>query len=207
MALGLQSRKRARARPAAGASAIDLMVVAAIALVVAVTTLPLFGRARARWEGEAAARFLLHLFRSARVLAARRAEVVGVRAETLSGGTAFRLYADGDGDGVGLADIAAGVDRPLAPERWLSDDFPHVPVVIRRALPEIDGSGTLAAGADPTRLGANDVLSFAPDGSSSGGTVYLEGPDGTPYAVRVLSTTGRARVLRFHGSSGAWEER
>jgi hypothetical protein len=39
-------------------------------------------------------------------------------------------------------------------------------------------------------------MSFTPVGTSTPGSIYLRGADGTQLVVRVVGATGRARVLK-----------
>jgi hypothetical protein len=57
---------------------------------------------------------------------------------------------------------------------------------------------------DPIRLGGSDILSFTPSGTSSSGTIYIAGRDGTQWAVRVLGATARTRVLRYVPEGDTW---
>jgi glutamate synthase domain-containing protein 3 len=63
-----------------------------------------------------------------------------------------------------------------------------------------------AAGSDPVKLGASNLLSFTPLGTSTSGSVFVRGRDGSQFAVRVLGATGRARVLRYVPHSGEWTD-
>jgi hypothetical protein len=164
-----------------------------------------FGGTTARLRAGAAARFLLATFRSARVDAARRGTAVGLRFTRDAAGVTFTTHVDGDGDGLAGDDLLDGTDPALGPARRLEDDFPGVGIAIRSEVTEVEGVASIAAGADAVRLGPRDVITFTPEGAASGGTVYLSGADGTVYAVRVQSSTGRARALVFNRVSGVWE--
>jgi type II secretory pathway pseudopilin PulG len=158
-----------------------------------------------RLRAGSAARHLLAVFRSARVDAARRGSSVAVRFVTGRDGVSMTSHVDGDGDGITSDDLEDGTDPPLDAPRRLEDDFPGVAVAIRSDVIEIDGNAVLEAGSDALRLGGRDAITFTPEGTSSGGTVYLSGTDGTVYAVRTLSSTGRARALVFDRVRRTWE--
>ena len=106
----------------------------------------------------------------------------------------WRVLADGNGNGVTSADIAAGIDKPHT--RW-------TPVfregrgrlAIDRDLPDADGTGTLPAGSAPVRLGVASRLTFTPQGTATAASLHVAGPDGQAYAVRVLGSTQRVRLL------------
>ena len=74
----------------------------------------------------------------------------------------------------------------------------------RRAHPSSRPSFA-ACGLEPVT--AEGVLfSFTPLGTSSSGTFYVTGRDGSRFAVRVLGATGRARLLRYLPASDEWTD-
>jgi hypothetical protein len=68
------------------------------------------------------------------------------------------------------------------------------------------GSGGAEDGEGAIRLGAAGLLSFAPTGSGTSGTMYLRGT-ARQFAVRVYGPTGRVRLLEFDRHARAWVER
>jgi hypothetical protein len=54
------------------------------------------------------------------------------------------------------------------------------------------------------QLGGSSLLSFTPSGTSTSGTIYILGRDGSQFAVRVLGVTGRVRLLRLDTASEEW---
>jgi Tfp pilus assembly protein FimT len=125
----------------------------------------------------AAARFLAGRLQLARAHAVSRGVIVGLRFTGSGAAATFTGYRDGDEDGVRTGDIATGVDTEVEPAARLSDLFPGV-------------TSTIA-------FGTSTIVSFTPSGTASSGSVFLEGRDGSRYAVRVLGATARTRVLRF----------
>ena len=197
--------RQRRASGARGASVLELVIVVAIASALAAASIIDLRAASARMRAWSAARFLLTTFRSARIDAARRGTAVGLRFVTGPDGVSFTLHVDGDGDGLGGDDLTDGTDPPLGPARRLEDDFAGVGIAIRSDVIEVEGSAAISAGSDAVRLGPRDVITFTPEGTSSGGTVYLSGADNGVYAVRVQSSTGRARALAFNRVTRTWE--
>ena len=122
-----------------------------------------------------------------------RSSYVALRFEETASGIAFRMYLDGNGNGIRAADIAANVDPPLDSPMLLSDQFPGVAIAV---------SGS--AGSDPVRLGSTNILSFTPLGTSTTGSIYVRGREQSQYVVRILGTTGRTRIQRFVEQLGAW---
>jgi len=56
-------------------------------------------------------------------------------------------------------------------------------------------------------IGPDLAYGFLSAIAKTGGTVYLQGPEGNAFAVRVLASTGRVRVLTFDVALGSWVER
>jgi Tfp pilus assembly protein FimT len=147
-----------------------------------------------RSRGAAAARYLAGRMAALRGQAVSRARNVALRFDSAATGVRFAAYADGNGNGVRIADIDAGVDILLEPAVTLSDWFPGV----------VFGESRATAGLDGVRLGGSTLLSFTPSGTSTSGSIYLLARDDSRWMVRVLGATGRARVLRYDDTSGNW---
>jgi hypothetical protein len=130
---------------------------------------------------------------AARAQAVMRSAHVALRFKEEPGGITFRVFVDGNRNGVRTADIALGADKGLEPEVRIGDLFPGAAIAV---------AGD--AGADPVRLGGSNLLSFTPVGTSTSGSVFVRGRDGSQFAIRVLGATGRARVQRFVAQSRSW---
>ena len=143
-------------------------------------------------------------FLRARSIAVRRATQTAIRFERGTDGLDyFRLYADGNHNGVLSTDIAVGIDAPLGPALRLDGRAPRVRVGINAGVPAIPpDSGTLAG--DAIRFGRSNMLSFSPLGTATPGTFYLAG-EGIQAAVRVTGGTARVRMLVCRGRR--WVER
>jgi type II secretory pathway pseudopilin PulG len=139
-----------------------------------------------------------------RMEAAGRSANAAMQIVPSSGGFAFRLFVDGNGDGVRTEDINAGIDRPISAIERLQDNFAGVDFGVIAGLPPID-PGTAAPGSDPIKLGSSNLLSYAASGTSSSGSLYITGRSRAQYAVRVLGDTGRTRLLKFDGRTRQWK--
>ena len=149
-----------------------------------------------------AARYLAQRAIDARFAAIKRSTVTGLRFEAASPDYRITSVSDGNGNGLRTADLQRGIDRtPTEPER-LDFHFPGVAFGILPGVPDADGQA--ANGSDGVRLGTSTLLSMNPDGTASSGTLYLHGRDRAQYAVRVLGTTGRVRVMKFDFVKGRW---
>lgn len=157
-------------------------------------------------QEESAARFVVTQIRQARQEALQRATTVGVRFEPED---RFRIYADGNNNGLRTRDIDDATDAPVGPARRLEDDFGSgVGFGIASALPPIESGGErLDAGADPIHVGTSRIVSFGPNGRGSSGTVYVRGRGGQQFAVRIFGQTGRVRLLQYRVADGQWIER
>lgn len=131
----------------------------------------------------------------ARTEAVARSATVGLRFHTDASGIRVASFVDGNRNGVLAIDIASGTDWPLSVPTSLEEMFPGVII------------GAPANSTDaPVALGGTEILSFAPGGTSTSGTIHILGRDGSRFAVRLLGATGRVRILRFDPMSGEWVE-
>lgn len=172
------------------------MLAAAVAAVVAAAAVPISLRMVERQRAWSAARYLAGKAADARIQAVRRGANVAIRFETSGDDVTFSVAVDGNRNGVRVQEIETNVDPLIEAPSRLGDRFPGVRIAI----------GDEAGGGDPVRFGAGGLLSFTPLGTSSSGTVYVRGQDGSQFAVRVLGATGRTRVLQYQPSSGQWIE-
>jgi Tfp pilus assembly protein FimT len=184
---------------------LDLIFTCALILVMAAIAIPSLHASRERDAAVMAARHLATRLSLLRVDALRRNRIVAVRFDPDDIGL-FRIYADGDGDGISQQDIDADFDPPLEPDTHISDLFELVAFHVPISIPAPEGSGVIAAESDPVRIGNSNFLSFSPVGTATSGTVYLAGRGGTQMCVRVFGGTGRVRVLRFDRAAGAWRQ-
>jgi Tfp pilus assembly protein FimT len=172
---------------------LDLLFALALVATLSAAAVPQSLTAIDRIRTVSAARLLASRMAMARAQAVMRSSYVALRFEESASGIAFRTYADGNGNGVRTADIAANIDRALDSATLLSDQFPGVAIAV---------SGN--AGSDPVRLGSSNILTFTPLGTSTAGSIYVRGRDQSQYVVRILGTTGRTRIQRFVEHLSAW---
>lgn len=191
----------------AGMSLIEVLVGCGLLSVLLGMTLPIALTTRADWSVRAAARYIASQAMLARAEAVRRGTAVGLRFELTAEGYRFGSFVDGDGDGIRTTDIAEGVDVELRPAERLTDHFPSVGFALDPGLPPVDSRRPGGVAFDPIRLGPSDILTYTPFGTATSGSVYLRGRTGQQYAVRILGTSGRLRVLRFDAEAGVWSER
>ncbi len=194
-----------RQEMSAGTSLIELMLGLSVVTIVITMAVPGILTLRDEIEVRAAVRYLASRAMLARFQAARLGAAIGIRFEPVAAGYRFTTYTDGDADGVRAADITRGIDTLLQPSQLLSDQFPSVDFALAAQVPPVDG--TAGSDSDPIRLGSGDTLTFSTVGTATSGSIYLLGRSGQQYAIRILGTTGRLRVLRFDPSAGVWLDR
>jgi len=177
----------------AGYSVVELLFAGAIMATMSAIAVPQSLAAIDRARAMSAARFLASRMAVARSQAVMRSTHVALRFEDGPSGITFRMFVDGNRNGVRTADISAGIDLPVEAPVRLGELYQGVAIAVAGA-----------AGSDPVKLGASNLLSFTPFGTASSGSVFVRGRDGSQFAVRVLGATGRARVLRYVPRSGDW---
>ena len=127
----------------------------------------------------------------------------GIRFSEMPGGWTYRVYDDGNGNGVSGADIAAGVDL-------LSDGPASVNSHTGSArigyapdgVTDPDTNLPMRPGASPVAFGTLGLCSFAPHDGATPGTIYLT--DGITTAAVRCSGEGDIHALWFDPKSRRW---
>jgi prepilin-type N-terminal cleavage/methylation domain-containing protein len=182
----------------------ELLVVLFLFLVLAAMSAPHLRAYSAESHLVGAGQVFRGEFRKARSMATTRGVYTALRFESHPDGWRLATYMDGNRNGVRSADIAAGIDRRVAPPRQLTTGSGEVRVGINPGTPKIPpDSGTLNP-SDPIQFGSANMLSFSPLGGATPGTLYLAGPHAQA-AVRVNPATARVRLMVCR--RGRWVER
>lgn len=181
-----------------GYSLVELMFVAGVMALLSAVAVPVFTRGLDHYRTRGAARYLAGRLQRARAEAVARGANVALCFSRAGARITFGVFVDGNRNGVLTADIAAGIDRPIAATADLAD-FTGVQFGLVTGVVAPDG--TPLAG-DPIRFGLPRMASFTPVGTASAGSVYLRGRDGAQYAVRVYGDTGKTTVWRFEPRGG-----
>ena len=147
-----------------------------------------------------AARYAAACVAAIRLDAVRRSTTVAIRFVPAGADYAFATFLDGNGNGLRAADVTSGVDRPIKPNEQLSDRFAGTSFGLLPGIPDLDGA---SGSSDGVRIGSSSFLSAAPNGSCTGGTLYVHGRR-SQYAVRILGATGRVRFYSFDTGAGRW---
>lgn len=188
-----------------GAALIDVIFACGLLVVMCAVAVPIVQTTQEHDAPRLAARYLATRLQSLRIEAVRRNRVVALRFDPDASGR-MAAYTDGDGDGVLERDIDAGIDPPLGLAFRLDDLFQTVTLRVAATVPSPDGSGMVAEGSDPVRIGRSNLVSLSPLGSATAGTIYLAGRAGSQFCVRIFGATGRVRVLWFDRTSGTWRQ-
>lgn len=196
---------RGPARGQRGFTILELLFALAIAGTLTAVAVPQGLRTLDDFRTRSAARYLAARIADARLGAVKRSCAIGLRFQPASPDYLIATVADGNGNGLRTSEIQHGIDRTLTEGETIGARFSGVAFGIHDGVPDADGE--LAHGGDGVRVGTSRLLSVAPDGSSSSGTLYLRGRDRSQYAVRVLGATGRVRVLKFDPIRRKWIER
>jgi prepilin-type N-terminal cleavage/methylation domain-containing protein len=184
-----------------GFSLLEVLLVTAIVATLAAVSIPVTAGALDELRTSMAARYLEGRIMNARATAVRRSTRIGLRFEPVGNDWRIGEYSDGNGNGVRATDIASGVDPEVAQAEFISRLFPGVGFGLHSGVPDVDGS--LSTGTDGLRIGSSRLLTLGPDGTATSGTLYVRGRRGQ-YAIRILGSTGRTRVLRFQPGTGQW---
>ncbi|MEQ1898356.1 MAG: GspH/FimT family pseudopilin [Vicinamibacterales bacterium] len=187
---------RGRPHPDSGLTLVEVLVACALAAGLAAMSGGVAHGAVDRTRARQAARHLAGELARARALALARSVAVAISFGPDTAGVPTALYADGNGNGVRAAEIASGTDFALSPPRRLAELFPGVRF----------GVVDPAAGTLPVRLGGTRLVTFSPLGTSTSGSLYLAGRDGSQYVLRIAGAVARVRVLRLNRSTGTWGE-
>ena len=179
----------------AGYTFIEVLFVLGVIIVVGGMAVPPVLAGLDRSRGLIAARYLAARFAAARMQAVTRSAIVALRFQEQTDGITFEVFQDGNRNGVLARDIQRHIDVSIEPTTRLWELFPRVVIGLTPDSP----------GTKPVQLsGGSSLLSFTPAGTATSGTVYVRGPDGTQWAVRVLGATARTRLLRFDARTREW---
>ena len=187
-----------------GVALIDIIISTALCVVMAAVAVPVIGGTLDRERTIIGAQYLAAQLHRARLESLRRARAVAVRMEVIGDRTQWRLFEDGNGNGVLQRDIERGIDVPLTPPGWLDDQARDISLRINQEITDVSGGSALAPGDDPLRIGNTSLVTFSPHGSASSGTMYIAAQQGPQMAIRVFGATGRVRVLMFDARARQW---
>lgn len=197
---------RARRASESGLTAVEIVTTCALFVTVSALAIPSSLAAVDEYRTASAAWYLASRCRLARMQAVRRSAAVALRFERVGNAIRFASFVDGNGNGVRTSDIARGIDQRLTAFERIEDQFAGVTFGLHETVPAI-GVGVGGGNRNPLQIGRSGILTFAPSGTATSGTLYVRGRRTVQFAVRILGATGRTRVLSFHHGSRQWIER
>jgi prepilin-type N-terminal cleavage/methylation domain-containing protein len=189
-------------RPNSGFSLIELLLATSIIATLSVMAIPQGLRAASDLRTREAAQYMARRLASARFQAIKRSPAHGFRFEPVGDDYRLTPVADGNRNGLRTTEVQQGIDRTLGEPELLAGHFSGVSLGLWDGVPDADGLP--AGGTDGVRFGASRLVSLNADGSCSSGTLYIRGPARSQYAVRLLGSTGRIRLLKFDTTRGSW---
>ena len=187
-----------------GVTLLELLVATLLGTTLLAMATPAFQRLATAQQERLAVRYVVAEVMLARAQAARRGTSVGIRFGRDMRGYYFGTYVDGNGNGLRATDVRRGVDQPIGPTRRLEETFLAARFDLDPSIPPIGGTSG-DEGGEAVRLGVGQTLTYSPAGTATPGTLYVRcGP--TQYAIRILGSTGRLRVLRYDRTERTWSK-
>jgi type II secretory pathway pseudopilin PulG len=186
-----------------GYSFVELIFALGLIAVLGGMTVPLVTGTLDHIHTASAARHVAARIATIRLEAIRRSSVAALRFEPAGDEYVITAFLDGNGNGIRAIDITSGTDRPLGRPERLGDHFAGAAFGLLPGIADVDG-GT--GSSDGVRIGPSQFLSVSPNGSSTGGTLYVHGRR-SQYAVRILGATGRVRFFWYDTGARRWTTR
>ena len=190
-------------RGASGYSLLELMLVLATLSAICGLSVPVVSSTVEEIRAAGSARHVATRIASLRLDAVRRSSTVGLRFERQGDDYLFTPFLDGNGNGLRAVDVTSGRDRPLGRTERLAEHFAGTSFGLLPGIPDLGGA---TGNTDGARIGSSSFLSMSPNGSCTGGTLYIHGRR-SQFAVRILGATGRVRFFRYDTGGRRWISR
>lgn len=150
-------------------------------------------------------RDLLSILRSTRQEAITRNVYVGISFDLNDDlSLRYRIYKDGNGNGIRKKDIEKKIDLPLTGYRRIEFSEHIKPGILRKNLREPETNKKINNPDDPIKFGNSNICSFSPLGASSPGSIYFTDKVKLQGVVRVYPSSGKIRILYL--KNGNWVE-
>jgi type II secretory pathway pseudopilin PulG len=191
---------RFRSTGNAGYSLIELLMALGMVATLGAIAVPLTSSTIDDIRAAGAARHAAARLAAIRIEAIRRSAAVALRFEPAGSDYSFTPYLDTNGNGVRTAEITSGIDPAIGRKERLNEFFADTTFGLLPNVPDL-GGGT--GNSNGVRIGSSLLLSVAPNGSCTSGTLYVHGKR-TQYAVTVLGATGRTRFYHYDFGARRW---
>ncbi|MEJ5166198.1 MAG: GspH/FimT family pseudopilin [Thermoanaerobaculia bacterium] len=116
----------------------------------------------------------------------------------------YRIYKDGNGNGIRKKEIEKKTDIPLTGWRRIKFSEHIKPGILSKNIREPETNKKIESPEDPIKFGSSNICSFSPLGASSPGSVYFTDRVKLQGVVRVYPTSGKIRILYY--KNGRWVE-
>ena len=193
-------------RPASGLSVVELLAVLFLGAIALLIALPSAAYVRREGRAGAGARQLAATLNSMRWKSVASRTSRGLWFEKRGSSWVWFEVEDGNGNDLRVAEIRRGVDPVRSGPHRLGDlvervelGFPPV-----GSIPQIPPKSGALPTDDPVQFGRSDIVSFAPGGSASSGTLYVTDGSRSLYGVVLFGPTARVRVWRYDPEKRRW---
>ena len=183
---------------------LELVFAAGLATTLAGVAVPRVQLGLDELQTAGAARYVASRLQRTRMEAVSRSGDVALRFTSAGSSFVYADYADRNRNGVRSVDIQRGIDRRVSLEERLRDQFPRVDFGTVPYLPPVDASSG-PPGGDPVRLGAGNMATFTAQSTATSGSLYVRGPRGVQYVIRIYGETGKTRILKFDSRRRVWK--
>lgn len=189
-----------------GISFVEMAVVLLLLSMFVILCFPQFSNIILKARLNGALQEIALLLREKKIMALSEECGVGLCFEQKGAGYTYRIYRDGNSNGIRRQDIEDGIDSPITETLDISERYRDVTfsILSTPGIPELPPGGEmLAPGGDPIRF-SSDILAFSPAGTSSSGSLYLTVGDRFMVALKLFGPTGRIRKFRYDGQRKIW---
>jgi len=189
-----------------GYSLIEMLVVLFIVGLFLSISLPAFTNYFLKRSAlEKSLRDLVSILRGARQEAITRNVYIGIKFDLNDDlSLRYRLYKDGNGNGIRKKDIENNIDKPLTGYRRIEFTEHIKPGILSKNLREPETNEKINNPEDPIKFGGSNICSFSPYGASTPGSIYFTDKKKLQGVVRVYPTSGKIRILYYR--QGNWVE-
>ena len=182
-----------------------LVVLFIIGLILSISIPPFANYFIKRLSLETHLRELVSVLRATRQEAITRNVYVGITFDKNSDSSLrYRIYKDGNGNGIRKKDIQMKIDVPITGYRRILFSE-HIKLgIISKNIREPGTNKKIQNADDPIKFGNSNICSFSPLGASTPGSIYFTDGIKLQGVLRVYPTSGKVRILIL--KNGNWIE-